>query len=244
MRAFSKEKFLTLNAAKQHKECAWLLRTLYENLAHLPAKESYLNYCTWMHIQPYPIQSKEQISNAYHEHLKMGGITLKEPRFLPPINTSDRKEQAPSLGFSIYLDNLRSTHNVGSILRTTEAFHLGSVHFSEKTPFITHKQVQDTSMGTYQWLKCYQTPLKSLPKPLIALETSPQSISIHEFDFPGPCTIALGNEEYGLSEETLDLADTLIHIPLRGRKNSLNVANAFAILAGEISRRFGGKAHA
>jgi tRNA G18 (ribose-2'-O)-methylase SpoU len=33
------------------------------------------------------------------------------------------------------------------------------------------------------------------------------------------------------------LADYLVEIPLRGRKNSLNVANAYAIAAGEISRQ-------
>ena len=50
-------------------------------------------------------------------------------------------------------------------------------------------------------------------------------------------TFPLGNEEYGCSKETLAMADYLLTIPLYGRKNSLNVSNAFAIAAQEICRQ-------
>jgi tRNA G18 (ribose-2'-O)-methylase SpoU len=139
---------------------------------------------------------------------------------------------------AIYLDNLRSAHNVGSVIRTVEALAIGSLYFSCQTPFITHQQVQNTAMGSTQWVSCYQgVDLSSLPRPIVVLETSPEALSLYEFIFPSSFTLVIGNEEYGCSDETLKLADYLVEIPLRGCKNSLNVANAFAIAAGEISRQ-------
>ena len=41
----------------------------------------------------------------------------------------------------------------------------------------------------------------------------------------------VGNEEYGCSKELLQEADMIINIPLRGVKNSLNVAQSFAVAA-------------
>jgi tRNA G18 (ribose-2'-O)-methylase SpoU len=139
---------------------------------------------------------------------------------------------------SIYLDNIRSAHNVGSIIRTTEAFSLGTLHFSDKTPYIDNKQVKDTAMGTQGWVECRSNMLlKDLPRPIIILETAHNAIPIHDFIFPDQFTLVVGNEEYGCSDESIQLADIALEIPLVGKKNSLNVANAFAIAAYEIRKQ-------
>jgi len=138
------------------------------------------------------------------------------------------------LNDTIFLDNIRSAHNVGSIIRTTEAFSLGKLIFGGITPLPTHKQVQDTAMGTADWVEWKQGHVDEGPRPLIALETANDAIPIHEFSFPAECTIALGNEEYGCSDEILQKADAILQIPLYGRKNSLNVANAYACVAHQI----------
>lgn len=237
MRVFSDKKFLSLTRAKQHKECALILRTLYEESS--PTLENlYKHYCR---LIPYPTEipkTKKMLSDQYHRHLLLANIQLREPRFLPSITQQDRDKAEDWLGVSLYLDNLRSSHNVGSILRTVEAFRLGEVFFSQATPWIDQKQVQDASMGAFEWVKCSKlTVFSELPRPLIALETSSFAQPLHSFHFPASCTIILGNEEYGCSEETLDKADFLVQIPLRGRKNSLNVANALAIVAATIAHK-------
>ncbi|MCE2983540.1 MAG: TrmH family RNA methyltransferase, partial [Parachlamydia sp.] len=89
-----------------------------------------------------------------------------------------------------------------------------------------------------QWVSCFkEIPLSQLKKPIIALETATGAHNLYDFSFPSSFTLVVGNEEYGCSDETLHLADEWVEIPLRGRKNSLNVANAFAIAAGEIARQ-------
>ena len=180
----------------------------------------------------------QTIADRYHYHLQQAGFGQKEHHLLPKVRTGDKTSAQPSLPIAIYLDQIRSAHNVGSIIRTVEAFSLGTLYFSASTPFITHKQVQDTAMGSAAWVSCHRNiPLDSLPKPLIALETSEEAASLYDFIFPSTFTLVLGNEEYGCSEETLKAADIILEIPLRGRKNSLNVANAFAIVASEIIRQ-------
>lgn len=238
---FSEKKFLMLPFERQHKKLAELLRFAYEQLNKKEISEEirvYNQLCTWINAKPLESLSFKNIADRYHWHLQTANQSLKEHRLLPAIRKGDRQEGSVPWEIDIYLDHLRSAHNVGSILRTTEALALGSVYFSTDTPFIDHKQVQDASMGTYQWLNCYQGPcFKTLKRPLIAIETSDEALCLYDFLFPEAFTLVMGNEEYGCSDQVLAEADILIEIPLRGRKNSLNVANAFAMVAGEIQRQ-------
>lgn len=239
---FTIRKFLALPHKRQHKKCAELLYSVYDQFLNQEAWTTdwllYQQLLQWMNESPCEIPSLKTISDRYHWHLRRGEIFKREHHFLPPIRKGDRLEGEEAWPIAIYLDHIRSAHNVGSIIRTAEALALGRLYFSSDTPFITHKQVQDTAMGSIQWVSCNQgIDLESLPKPIIVLETSEEALPLYEFIFPPSFTLVIGNEEYGCSDESLKIADYLIEIPLRGRKNSLNVANAFAMAAGEISRQ-------
>ena len=239
---FTEKKFLSLPIKRQHKKCAELLRRLYDQFL---GKEEwttdwqlYQELLQWMNEFACETPTIKTLSDRYHWHLQQAQISKKEHHLLPQIRKGDRLQGEETWPIAIYLDNVRSAHNVGSMIRTVEALALGSLYFSSKTPFTTHKQVQDTAMGATQWVPCYQgVDLPSLPRPIVVLETTQEALSLYEFIFPSSFTLVVGNEEYGCSNETLELADYLIEIPLRGRKNSLNVANAFAIAAGEILRQ-------
>ena len=199
---------------------------------------TYRQYLAWMQEPPLDHVTAKMMSDRYHRHNESAGISKKEHNLLPSIRKGDKNKGQDPLPIAIYLDHVRSAHNVGSMIRTTEAFSLGQLYFSESTPFANQKQVADTAMGAQEWVICHQgVPLSDLPRPIIALETSEEAKSIYEFTFPKIFTLVLGNEEYGCSDMTLQEADIILEIPLRGRKNSLNVANAFAIAAAEIIRQ-------
>ncbi len=201
------------------------------------AYDAYNDIAKWMDLPRLP-QSLKETADRYHYHLNRAALKHKEHNLLPAIRRGDRQHAEPPWPIAIYFDNIRSAHNVGSMLRTIEAFSLGEAYFSDNTPFVTHKQVKDAAMGADTWIKCHLgIKLADLPRPLIAMETSTQAVSLQDFLFPESFTLILGNEEYGCSDETLQQADYLVEIPLRGHKNSLNVANAFAIVAAEIHRQ-------
>jgi tRNA G18 (ribose-2'-O)-methylase SpoU len=242
MSPFTRRKFLTFSHEMQHKKCAALIRKLYEH----PDKNLWDHYNEiqgWMNRSVLLSDFPEVMSHRYHEHLNEAKVSLKEHSLLPRIRQGDAvMPLAKRLEASVYLDQIRSAHNVGSILRTVEAFQLGDVYFSPNTPFADHPQVQKTAMGCSQTVLCHgQSTLKELPRPLIALETSPDATPLHQFQFPDSFCLAIGNEEFGLSQNTLEQADILLEIPLYGRKNSLNVANAFAIAAAVLSNQLRSK---
>lgn len=239
---FTKRKFLELPLKRQHRKCAELLSQMYHRLAEkIDISNEILLYdslITWMHKEKLENINPQTISDRYHSHLQLANCSKKEHHLLPRIRTGDRLEGANPWLIDIYLDHIRSAHNVGSIIRTMEAFRLGILYFSDQTPFVDHKQVQDTAMGAQSWITCKkEIALNELSRPIIALETSMDAISLYKFIFPTKFTLAIGNEEYGCSQSTLQEADYIVEIPLRGRKNSLNVANAFALVAGEIMRQ-------
>jgi len=235
--SFTKNKFQTLPASQQHKKCAELLRSLYEKLK--TEKVDFTFYDKLLHWMNFPyLENKDSksISDRYHLHLQLAGCSLKEHNLLPSLRSKDRKAKEEfTKDRAFYLDGIRSAYNVGSILRTCEAFRLGHVYFAKKTPFIDNKKVIKTAMGTSPIVPCFQdVDIKNLPRPFIGLDTSDMAIPLHEFSFPEKFTLILGNEEYGICDEMLKELDHIVEIPMVGCKNSLNVACAFAIAANKI----------
>lgn len=242
VKGFTKRKFLSLNFKQQHKKCAECVRLLYVNRMQASLSEEdcevYQQLLQWLGEPKFLVFSLENLSNAYHYHRLLAEQKHQEHHLLPQARSHDRTVGENFWPIHIYLENLRSAHNVGSIIRTIEAFRLGTLYFSATTPFVDHAQVKATAMGADAFVSCYKlVELSELPRPLIALETSDEAESINDFIFPSSFSIAVGNEEYGCSTELLKQADYILEIPLRGCKNSLNVANAFAITAAAIARQ-------
>lgn len=233
----TRRKFLKSAPPERHKKCAELLRRAYEG--EIVSLETYETLVSWMELEPLWQKDSKAIADRYHWHLEQAGRCLKEHNLLPQLRTGDRQPKTDYLPIAIYLDQMRSAYNVGSILRTCEALRIGSVYFSEKTPFLDNEKVERTAMGAAALVSCYRgVPLSQLPRPILVLDTSDDAIPLSNYLFPPSFTLVLGNEEVGVSDASLSLADTLLEIPLLGAKNSLNVACAFAIASAQIRTQF------
>lgn len=66
---------------------------------------------------------------------------------------------------------------------------------------------------------------------IIAVEQAENSVSYTKADYSGPVALILGNETYGVTPETLKLADTIVEIPMWGINRSLNVIVSAAIVS-------------
>ena len=229
-----KNKFLSLCDKSKHKFAAALLAKAYVNRATISV---YNTVAEWLRMKAVTCDH-ESISNRYHLHLQQSHKILKEYDLLPNVVHLDEPSQTLFLDINIYLDGLRSAHNVGSIIRTTEAFRLGSIYTSANMPSIEHNKVKKSAMGCETIVECHHDiDLSELNKPLIAIETHKKATPINKFHFPSKFTLILGNEEYGLSKHSLEIADHILYIPLPGSKNSINVSCAFSIVAYEISKQ-------
>ena len=141
---------------------------------------------------------------------------------------------------TLILHNIRSVHNVGSIFRTADGAGVSRIILSGYTPTsldrfnLQRKDFAKVSLGaekTIRWqhTKTLAGAVKMLKKEkyfIAALEQDTNSISLFNFKAPKnkPLALILGNEVRGISKQSLKLADIILEIPMRGKKESLNVA--------------------
>ncbi|GAB1482289.1 TrmH family RNA methyltransferase [Treponema sp.] len=151
-------------------------------------------------------------------------------------NLATEKRQSLS-GISIYLEDIRSPYNVGSLFRTAESFGVEKIYISALCASPNHPRAIRTSMGCVELVPWSKAALQELPRPLFALETG--GTNIGAFPFPKQGTLIVGSEELGVSPEALSVADAdagRISIQTYGAKGSLNVSAAFAIAMHEWTR--------
>ena len=135
-------------------------------------------------------------------------------------------------GFRVYLEDIRSPFNVGTILRTAEALGFEEVLLSAGCADPLHPRALRSSMGAVElipWRRCSSDELPGFG-PVFALELGGSPLD--KFAFPERGLLVLGSEELGVSAACLGLADgRRVSIPMRGIKASINVAVAFGIAA-------------
>lgn len=168
------------------------------------------------------------INNIRHNIMGILSIEPSEWDLYTPQDSNDRKIILP---INLYMDDLRSPFNIGSIFRSAECFGVKNIFISQDTTSPEHKRSLRTSMGCTEKVNWIVKDIKDLPNPIFALELG--GTPIDEFDFPESGTVIIGNEELGISPEALKLCDSSlgrVSIPLYGGKSSLNVANATSIL--------------
>lgn len=152
---------------------------------------------------------------------------------------------------SVWLHNIRSVHNVGSIFRTADAVGIDHVYLSGYTPLPVDRFGRDRSdmnkiaLGaekTVSWSQ-FKDPimdiqnLKGEESHLIGIEQNEGSINIFDYKIPeniSEIIITMGEEVSGMEEGQLDLCDEILEIPMNGQKESLNVSVAFGIAAYQI----------
>ena len=148
----------------------------------------------------------------------------------------------------VVLDNLRSAFNVGSIFRTADAALVERLHLCGITAYPPHQKLDKTAMGALDYVPWEHHPdtrdavlsLKDRGMPIVCLETADISKRFWEIEYPRPVCLVLGNEALGISRDVLHLADHLVHIPMLGFKNSINVATAFGVVVFEVVRQYRG----
>ncbi len=147
--------------------------------------------------------------------------------------------------------NLRSAHNVGSLLRTAEGLGVEAVYLTGYTPYpeisddtrLPHlaakidKQIAKTSLGAeklidWQHQEEIEPLIAKLKKQgfvIAALEQAPGSVKLPDYQAPDKIAIVVGREVEGIESETLKLCDETLEVPMSGKKESFNVVQAAAM---------------
>lgn len=156
----------------------------------------------------------------------------------------------------LVLDNIRSTYNVGAILRTAEGFGADKVILSGYTPrvhdkgLLPHlrvkldKEIHKTALGAEDMLDIYSSDdiifdLKKLQKrgwQIVGLENNidtPKLVKLNSPDvkerLSDNVVLILGEEVKGIDYSLYDIINLFIEIPMKGQKESFNVSVAAGI---------------
>jgi len=148
--------------------------------------------------------------------------------------------------------DLRSTHNVGSLLRTCEGLGVSQVYLTGYTPYpalpandprLPHisqkltKQINKTALGAESMLPwthlesvavCIEQ-LQADGYVIAGLEQTTDSIRLPDYQTPAKVALLLGREVEGIEPALLGICDVHLEIPMFGRKESFNVVQAAAI---------------
>ena len=140
----------------------------------------------------------------------------------------------------LVLDDVRSAMNVGSAFRTSDAFRVEKIFLCGITAKPPHREINKTALGaqeTVEWehmdsiSDCVQE-LKKESYQIIAVEQADQSTSLLDFSIETKekYGFVFGNEVFGVNDEAVELADTVLEIPQYGTKHSLNISVSIGVV--------------
>lgn len=149
----------------------------------------------------------------------------------------------------VLLDNIRSLYNTGSILRTADASGVERVVLCGITPRPDQggkqrRAIAKTALGAEDMVSWdYQpdalTALRSLTAAgyhTVAVETTDDAVNLFEWTPRWPVCLVFGHETDGVSSDLATHVETVVRIPMLGKKRSLNVATAAGVVLYELLR--------
>ncbi len=165
--------------------------------------------------------------------------------FLASVAGAPYDNLAP-LPVSILLDNVRSMYNVGAFFRTADAVGARKMYLCGITARPPKKQITKTALGAEEkvsWEHSWDAvaaarALQDRGVELAAIETSVRSVDLFDWTPRFPVCLLFGHETDGLQPPLVEMADTLVRIPMLGMKHSLNVATAGGVALYELLRKY------
>ena len=143
--------------------------------------------------------------------------------------------------FHVAIENWQHDMNIGSIVRSANAFLAAEVHiigrkrWNRRGAMVTdryqHVRHHEDVSGFVAWAG-------SAGLPVIAVDNVPGSVPVNRADIPEACVLLFGQEGPGLSDEALQAASSVVEITQFGSTRSINASAAAAVVMYEWSRRW------
>jgi len=134
--------------------------------------------------------------------------------------------------FHVAIENWQHDMNIGSIVRSANAFAADTVHiigrkrWNKRGAMVTDRYqhvVNHPDVASFvDWAREHELPI-------IAIDNVPGSVIIETFSFPERCVLLFGQEGPGLSPEALESSDAVVEISQFGSTRSINASAAAAV---------------
>lgn len=144
---------------------------------------------------------------------------------------------------TVLMENVHKPHNYAAVLRSCDAVGCFEVHGVLHDSNLSNKIA--SAAGALKWLQCHEHPsiqeglqkIRAQGLQVVAAHRSSRSRDYRSYDFTEPTCIVLGQELEGVTDSALALVDELIHVPMYGLVESLNVSVAAAVILFEAERQ-------
>ena len=148
--------------------------------------------------------------------------------------TVDEFKRSDKMPLTVVLDDVRSMYNVGSVLRSCDAFRVEAVWLCGITAVPPHPEIHKTALGaedSVEW-RYFESAAEAVAElkrrgvRVMAVEQCEGSTMLDGFrPEPGAAyAVVLGNEVKGVRQDVVDACDGCLEIPQFGTKHSLNVS--------------------
>lgn len=255
---FSKEKLLSFSSEKQ-------LRILYDLSLYIEQNKKSIDSNSFEKLKKYhsflgksdndkiqklnlEFNKVKKIDYQFQVYLmnleRLLGQSKKDYDFL--VRTDDKSNpNLKTFPIICLLDSIRSAHNVGAMFRNAECFGAKKIILCGLTATPKNRQVQKTTMGCDEHIpweysksaKDIVTKLKKQGHTIWAVETSGHSLALNSItQVPNSLVLIFGHEQFGVSNELIELSDQIVSISLYGKKNSLNVSVSQGIALNYITQ--------
>lgn len=136
----------------------------------------------------------------------------------------------------VALQAVRDPGNLGTIVRTADAAGCGGVILIGDCCDPYSVEAVRATMGSIFAVKIARATVwefvawrAAWPGSVIGTLLN-STTDFRAADYRSPCLILMGNEQAGLPKELVDICDTAVKIPMRGRADSLNLAVATGVM--------------
>jgi tRNA G18 (ribose-2'-O)-methylase SpoU len=167
-------------------------------------------------------------------------LNAKELRDVKEEDIVDKLKTIKRRPTYFILENIYDTYNIGGLFRLADALAIEKIYICGESEIPPNSKIKKASIGTYkvvpwEYKKTAKEAIEELRSKLkiniIAVEQAKNSIPYSKADYSEPVALILGNETYGVTEDTLKLADQIVEIPMWGINKSLNVIVSAAIVS-------------
>jgi len=144
----------------------------------------------------------------------------------------------------VILDNIRSSNNVGSVFRSSDAFLIEKIYLCGITATPPNKDIQRTALGStdsvqWEYVKDTISIVKELQEQgvyVASIEQAEDAILLNNFTPPvgKKLAIIMGNEVKGVQQEVVSESNSCIEIPQYGTKHSLNISVTCGIVLWDL----------
>ncbi len=190
---------------------------------------------------PVEFVTRQKLDNVSETGRHQGIMAVAEPS--PAWSLERVLKETGREACILLLDRVQDPHNLGAILRTSDAAGVDGVVVPKRGSADLGTTVHRVSMGgslhVPVWRQSLYTAIKTLKDDgfkVIGLDASADT-PYWGIDLTGAVAFVLGGEDRGINPTLLDKCDTLVKIPMMGKIPSLNVSVATAIVIYERLRQ-------